>query len=60
MLGLLLQKNISQSPRLLYVKFGRNWQSGSGEKDENAKVYRQTKFTGNQKSSLELLAQVSW
>ena len=45
MLGLLLKKTKTHSPRLLYVKFGRNWQSGSGEKDENANVYRQTKFT---------------
>ena len=51
-------------PRMLCAKFGWNWPSGSGEEDENVKSLptdgqtdRQT--TGDQKSSLELSAQVS-
>ena len=52
---------------MLCAKFGWNWPSGSGEEDENVKVYdndddnidvgQQTNF--DQKSSLEPLAQVS-
>ena len=26
-------------PRMLYAKFGSNWPSGSGEREENVKVY---------------------
>jgi hypothetical protein len=29
-------------PRIICVKFGSNWPSGSGEEVENVKVYRQT------------------
>ena len=59
-------------PRMLCAKFGWNWPSGSGEEDENVKSLqtdRQTdrwtdrrtdrRTTGDQKSSLELSAQVS-
>ena len=48
---------------MLYAKFGRNWISGF-EEDENVKSFIQTdgwmdgQMTGNQKSSLELSAQV--
>ena len=49
---------------MLCAKFGRNWPSGSGEEDENVKSLQtdgQTdrRTTGDQKSSLELSAQVS-
>ena len=56
-------------PRMLCAKFGWNWPSGSGEEVENVKslqMDRQTdrqtdrrRTTGDQKSSLELSAQVS-
>ena len=57
-------------PKMLCAKFGWNWPSGSGEEDENVKSLqtdrqtdrRQTdrrRTTGDQKSSLELSAQVS-
>ena len=47
------------------VKFGWNWPSGSGEEDENVKSLGKDgrtdrrRTTGDQKSSLELSAQVS-
>ena len=54
---------------MLCAKLGLNWPSGSGEEDENVKSLqtdRQTdgqtdrrRTTGDQKSSLELSAQVS-
>jgi hypothetical protein len=50
---------------MIGVKSGKNWSSGSGEEVENVKVYRRTCqtdgrwTTGDQKSSLELSAQVS-
>jgi hypothetical protein len=45
---------------MIYAKSGSNWPSGSGEGVENVKVYRQRDgHTDEQKSSLELLAQVS-
>ena len=54
---------------VLCAKFGWNWPSGSGEEDENEKSLqtdgqtdRQTdsrRTTGDQKSSLELSAQMS-
>jgi hypothetical protein len=57
-------------PRMICAKSGYNWSSGSGEEVENVKVYRRTdrwtdgqtdgrRTTGDQKSSLELSAQVS-
>jgi hypothetical protein len=56
----------SLPPRMICAKPGLNWPNGSGEKVENVKVYRQTdrqsdrrRTTGDQKSSLELSAQVS-
>jgi hypothetical protein len=42
---------------MICAKSGKNWPSGSGEEVENVKVYRRT--AGDQKSSFELLAQVS-
>jgi hypothetical protein len=51
---------------MICAKSGQNWSSGSGEEVENVKVYRETddktdrrRTTGDQKSSLELSAQVS-
>jgi hypothetical protein len=50
------------SLRMICAKSGQNWPSVSGEEVENVKVYRRTdgrQTTGDQKSSLELSAQVS-
>ena len=52
-------------PRMLCVKFGWNWPSGSGEEDEHVKILQtdrrtdRRRTTGDQKSSLELSAQMS-
>ena len=56
-------------PRMHCAKFGRNWPSGFGEEDENAKSLQtdrqidgqtdRRRTTGDQKSSLEFLAHVS-
>ena len=60
-----MKKLESPSPKDALCKFGWNWPSGSGEEDENVKSLqtdRQTdrrRTTGDQKSSLELSAQVS-
>jgi hypothetical protein len=51
---------------MICAKAGKNWSSDFGEEVKNVKVYRQTdrqidrrRTTDNQKSSLELSAQVS-
>jgi hypothetical protein len=47
---------------MICTKSAQNWPSGSGEEVENVKVYKQMngrQTTGDQKSSLELSAQVS-
>jgi hypothetical protein len=56
-----LNKLESASPKMICAKSGLNWFCGSGEEVENVKVYRQTDagHSGDQKSSLELSAQVS-
>jgi hypothetical protein len=57
-----LYKLESPPPKDDLCKVWLNWLSGSGEEVENVKVYRQTdgcRTTGDQKSSLELSAQVS-
>ena len=48
-------------PRMLGAKFGWNWPSGSGEQDDNVKVYDSNDNNDDRKwkSSLEFLAQVS-
>mgnify|MGYP003692227413 CR=1 FL=1 len=53
------------NPRMLCAKFGGNWLSGSGEEDEIVKSLQtdgqtdRRRTTGDQKSSLELSAQVN-
>jgi hypothetical protein len=44
---------------MICAKSGKNWSSGFGEEVENVKVYRDTRTPGDQKSTLELSAQVS-